>query len=108
MKLRERTNSLGKRAAVYQYGAFDACFRNRVSVAQANDGDLVYASRDERFHEGPDAVAVSIPFGRCNELAVRTERAANPIDVMKERFEVVSRQTRACCFFSIDAERISQ
>ena len=53
----ERENSLGKRAAEHQDGEFDACFANRVSVAQAADGDAVHARRNETFREGADPVA---------------------------------------------------
>ena len=73
----ERENSLGKRAAEYQDGEFDACFANRVSVAQASDGHAVHARRNETFREGADPVAVSIPFKRCNNMAVWAEMVAN-------------------------------
>jgi hypothetical protein len=73
----ERGNSLGKRAAEHQDGEFDACFANRVSVAQAADGDAVHARRNETFREGADPVAVSIPFERCNNMAVWAEMVAN-------------------------------
>ncbi len=55
--LQERGDSLGKRAAVHQDGEFAACFANRVSVAQAADGDAVHARRNETFREGADPVA---------------------------------------------------
>lgn len=73
----ERGNSLGKRAAEHQDGGFDACFANRVSVAQAADGDSGHARRNETFREGADPVAVSIPFECCNDMAVWAERVAN-------------------------------
>ena len=75
--LQERGDSLGKRAAVHQDGEFAACFANRVSVAQAADGDAVHARRNETFREGADPVAVSIPFERCNNMSVWAEMFAN-------------------------------